>query len=208
MSTTKGRTYENYIKEHCWSIGIKATRRLLSGSNLKRPYDVLISGKIRVEAKRRLAHAAITFEGEWLKEVGKNSIIVFTAGKSMGVKLQLSVVCQYLPTCPGVGATDGNTVEVKKYKTIQTEDFTKVHCLKHNNKLYSIMPLNDYLTHVGYIKTWVNDGDTPMLLVGPKGAKPGKGFRAVVPPKGKVIAGKDVNIQSMEDVDGTTPSSV
>lgn len=168
MSTTKGRVYENYLKGYCWGLGLKATRRLLSGSGLKKPYDVLVAGKLHIEAKRRLKHNAIVIQGEWLSKIDKNNIVVFTAGKTPGVPLLLSAVCKYdakyihAEHAPEIQRIIGeidlptrwNTIEVQKYKTIQASALNKLRYLKYGNKLFIILTLYQYLVLYGYIQQY------------------------------------------------------
>jgi hypothetical protein len=161
VSTRKGRVFEHVVVSACAKFGLKAKRRLLSGSGLKNPYDVRVSGAtwdatldhdakkrlfpLYIEAKRRMTSDSFTLDGEWLADIGKRKILVFAAGKHPGVQLRL--------LCVALGHETGiPTLTVRKYKTLTADQMKPPSRLNlvYGDKRMVMTPLDDYLFTHGY----------------------------------------------------------
>lgn len=159
MSTRKGRQFEYYVRDYCRSLGLKAERKILSGGNLRRPYDVLVGGKLHVEAKRRMVRDAFPMEGAWLDEIRKWHVLVFAAGKHPGKPIQLK--CAFLPSKSSIPMGDESVqrhmammpvVDVMKYKTIPAQRLEQDFIIRHGGKTYLVWPFLSYLQHIGMVR--------------------------------------------------------
>jgi len=82
-SRSRGRGGEGYVIKRLTGWGYQAKRMVLSGGNLAKPYDVIVSPfRLKIEVKRRMAEA-ITINHKWLRKVAPKYIVVFGIGPRM-----------------------------------------------------------------------------------------------------------------------------
>ena len=166
MSTTKGRTYEYIVRDFCVALGIRARRRKLSGSDLKKPYDVKLIGMaatdtdpalrrklfpVFIEAKRRMFEGdAITLEKDWIDRIGVRNIVVFAVGRHPGRPMRHYCICQPQQVSPEVHFV--NELHMKKYMKVKEEQVenkpAKLYC---GDKIFCIVTFEYWLRYNGYM---------------------------------------------------------
>jgi len=196
MSTSKGRKYEYIVRDFCAALGLKARRRKLSGSDLKKPYDVKVYGAkwmpkdeatrkrlfpLFIEAKRRMSRGdTIVLEKDWLDKIGVRSIVVFAVGRHPGrpmrhycvcLPLNIKVYTDFTEFARQSGLTKTGCMKMNKYMKLdeaQVED--RMVFLECMTRKYWIVPFDLWLKVNGYENKEEKDDDRirgPVRETGP-----------------------------------------
>lgn len=93
-SRGRGRGFETKVKEYLERWGYIAKKVVLSGSNKKKPYDVLVSPlRLKIEAKRRMGEGII-IQTKWLDKIAPKYIVVFAAGPRLSKVVRMCAISQ------------------------------------------------------------------------------------------------------------------
>lgn len=163
LSRGRGRSFENHVVKRLASLGYKSKKKLLSGSYLKKPYDVIVSPwRLKIEAKRTLKEH-ITIQDKWLRRIGPKLIVVFAVGRYSG-KRQIEMFAIALPTLKDPCARLG--CKIRKFRKIDGEDIKKAQYFVLNtedHRTYFGQPLERYMK-INYPLEGKNDsaGDQPV----------------------------------------------
>lgn len=145
LSRGRGRNFENHVVKRLTSLGYKAKKKLLSGSYLKKPYDVIVSPcRLKIEAKRTLKEH-ITIQDKWLRRIGPKLIVVFAVGRYSG-KRQVEMFALSLPSLKDPLAKMG--VKIRKSRKIEGEDIKKAQYFVlygEDHRTYFGQPLERYM---------------------------------------------------------------
>lgn len=164
LSRGRGRGFEDKVVKRLTSLGYKSKKKVLSGSNLKKPYDVIVSPyRLKIEAKRTMKEH-ITILDKWLRKIGPKLIVVFAVGRYSGKKqvemFAISLASEYNPAAK-LGA------KIRKSRKIDGEDIKKAqHFVLYGegHRTYFGQPFEEYMQFhypIGGQKD-VSAGDQPV----------------------------------------------
>lgn len=163
LSRGRGRNFENDVVKRLTSLGYKSKKKLLSGSYLKKPYDIIVSPwRLKIEAKRTMKEH-ITIQDKWLRRIGPKLIVVFAVGNYHG-KRQIEMFAISLPSDKDPLAKLG--AKISKYRQISGENIREAQYFvltTEDHRTYFGQPLERYM-RVNYPLEEKNDsaGDQPV----------------------------------------------
>jgi hypothetical protein len=150
LSRSRGRGFENQVVKTLKAWGYTRTeRKLLSGSNLKTPYDVKVSPfRLKIECKRT-AKSHIGIQGKWLDKISDNLILVFAVGLKISKKNPIYCISSHR-------GDKGQffDMEVKKNKKINVCDH--LFEIERSGRESAWVKDSFYLVHDGKL-FWVQD---------------------------------------------------
>jgi len=146
-----GYGFEYRIRSYLHEIGYsKAIRKLMSGSAMKDPHDLVVSPyRLRIEAKRTMKDS-IRITKAWLdKYIRKDRILVFAIGKKSGIPMseRMHAISMWPETPPIIlSEAIANRIHMKKKSVRYTEkELIQMSSIQCGTKLYLVMKMKDYL---------------------------------------------------------------
>jgi hypothetical protein len=154
-SRGRGRGFEDAIVKRLRKLGYDPKKKVLSGGNLAKPYDVGVRPfRLKIEAKRRMGEGII-IESKWLNKIAPKYVVVFAAGPrlgkdtkmcaiSLGNKVDNLVELQIDGKSKKIGAFEGKFV-VKRTKALGDLVLEVPFILVHNGRRFVVQDFEKYM---------------------------------------------------------------
>lgn len=145
LSRSRGRGFEDQIVRRLHSLGyVKAKKNVLSGSTLKKPYDIKVPPfRLKIEAKRTMKNY-ITILSKWMDRITDLYVVVFAIGRYAGKKqIDMHAIskCQERP----FGETHVPIIEMRKAKRIKLSDIMGEALICYEDEYYYIQSFENLM---------------------------------------------------------------